>query len=810
MLQVEVSTPSPESPRSQTLSDLSRNASVISSSSSSGSTSSLLLNSIRPRPIRTFNSPRSRSRDAPPTPRSTNPPAYLTQELGAQTANGHDDVRRRAQSRSKSRTKSRNSSVGLRLQPDDFEFGEVLGEGSYSTVKYAVYPPTDQEYAIKILDKSHLVRKHKTEVALLEKNVLARLGPGHPGIVRLHWTFTDEWSLFFVLDLAKNGDLKTRLTDLGSFSIPCARYYTAQLVDTVAYIHSKGIIHRDLKPENLLLGDNMWLKITDFGTGKILEADSDRATTFVGTAQYISPELLISRCTHRSSDLWAVGCIIYQMIAGRFAFNGMTEYLTMNLVKNVEYTFPEGFDNEARDLVQKLLVLDPQARLGAGPPGSPNDMNALRSHPFFASIHWDSLWKDPAPPMEPGMFQRPRRSADGRNGGRQGIWDGDAGAAWDAVVGDDVVYDDDDGVEWEGDGESEGLYEGEGSVPHMYGRASPTFDGIPAPSGPYGRSAVSYHSFPRSLAFHGLDGGITEGSMAEAGAGAGDHHRIVVPPNRVVHHRPMDIVNNAGGGRRGMGMSMQTPMQMRTSRSAGSSSSSSSGSPIERMSSAMDGLRLGVDADESPRGRDRALTPIASHHDILSSGASPRRSAESANTTADSGIASLPLSPGETLIFHSSIDVPSRARRLTATLLPRALPLPLQLQSQPQAKHRHLVLTSERVLCVKMKPRAGGVGGAGGGGVGEVDVVVKSEAFLKETKKEKEKKDARAVVLDVAPSGERGFVIITSSKSQTFSAETSALAKRWLREIRVVLEGTNSGDTPPGERSSRSASPLKT
>lgn len=143
MLHIEVQTPSPEpstaAARPPTLVDLSRNASVISSSSSSSSTSSLLANTPRPRPVRTFSAPRSLSRDPPATPRAGRPPAYLAREFGLGMSDDAEELRKRAQSRSKSRTKSRNSSVGVKVQLDDFEFGEELGEGSYSTVRIVTW-----------------------------------------------------------------------------------------------------------------------------------------------------------------------------------------------------------------------------------------------------------------------------------------------------------------------------------------------------------------------------------------------------------------------------------------------------------------------------------------------------------------------------------------------------------------------------------------------------------------------------------------------------------------------------------------------
>jgi 3-phosphoinositide dependent protein kinase-1 len=142
MLQIQLTQPSPEpsAATTPTLADLSRNASVISTSSSSSSSSSLVM-PVRPRPIRTFSSPRSRSPKPPATPRASRPPQYLSKELGISVAD--EDPRhsppRAIQSRAQSKTRTRTDSFnGNKFGADDFNFGDILGEGSYSTVRNAL------------------------------------------------------------------------------------------------------------------------------------------------------------------------------------------------------------------------------------------------------------------------------------------------------------------------------------------------------------------------------------------------------------------------------------------------------------------------------------------------------------------------------------------------------------------------------------------------------------------------------------------------------------------------------------------------
>lgn len=294
----------------------------------------------------------------------------------------------------------------------DFVFGRTLGEGSYSQVLAATDRTTNREYAIKILDKKHIIKEKKVKYVNIEKDTLNRLTE-HPGIVRLYYTFQDERSLYFVIDVAPNGELLGVLKKYSSFDEECSKFYGAEILDAIEYMHSRGIIHRDLKPENVLLDEQLHVKITDFGTAKILDlskqdqfgsvsvskndpmdgADTDRAVSFVGTAEYVSPELLTDKNACKASDLWAFGCIIYQLIAGRPPFKAGNEYLTFQKIVKLDYQFPEGFPQIARDLVKKLLVLDPKARL---------PIEGIKAHPFFSGIEWGKgLWKQKPPKLRP-------------------------------------------------------------------------------------------------------------------------------------------------------------------------------------------------------------------------------------------------------------------------------------------------------------------------------------------------------------------------------------------------------------------------
>lgn len=285
---------------------------------------------------------------------------------------------------------------------EDFTLGRSLGEGAYGSVVLGKENATGENFAIKMLEKAHLVREKKVKYATTERDILT-LCYGHPNVVKLSYTFKDDTYLYYVMELCSNGELLGQMKHHGSFDLTSSAFYIAEITRALEHLHGKNVIHRDLKPENVLLDDKMHTKITDFGTAKVVSAEDGtraRSNSFVGTAEYVSPELLNDKVTFKASDLWALGCILYQMIAGRPPFTGASEFMIFQKVGAAEYEFPTGFPDVAKDLISKLLLTDPQARLGAQGYGD------LKAHPFFtengiAVGDWDSLHERDPPPIRP-------------------------------------------------------------------------------------------------------------------------------------------------------------------------------------------------------------------------------------------------------------------------------------------------------------------------------------------------------------------------------------------------------------------------
>ncbi|CUS23768.1 LAQU0S11e03862g1_1 [Lachancea quebecensis] len=291
--------------------------------------------------------------------------------------------------------------------PESYVFLERLGQGSYSTVFRAVERANGlRNYAIKVCSKKHIIRERKVKYVTIEKDLLNLLARGgHPGVVRLFCTFHDTDNLYYVLEFVSGGELLGLVRRMGRLPEEWCRRIASQLVDTVDYMHAKGVIHRDLKPENVLLSQEGRIVITDFGAAccasEVGSAPGavDRAASFVGTAEYVSPELLLhSQCSF-GSDVWALGCIIYQLTQGAPPFRGETELQTFEKIVALDYKWVYAAPPLIVALVQSILVLDPLQRPSA---------KQLKKNPWFAPVNWDdraTLWK--------GIWEVPNKAKSG-------------------------------------------------------------------------------------------------------------------------------------------------------------------------------------------------------------------------------------------------------------------------------------------------------------------------------------------------------------------------------------------------------------
>lgn len=200
------------------------------------------------------------------------------------------------------------------------------------------------------------------------------------------------------MEYANGGELFFHLSRERVFTEERARFYGAEIVSALEYLHSRDVVYRDIKLENLMLDKDGHIKITDFGLCK--EGISDGATmkTFCGTPEYLAPEVLEDNDYGRAVDWWGLGVVMYEMMCGRLPFYNQDHERLFELILMEEIRFPRTLSPEAKSLLAGLLKKDPKQRLGGGP----SDAKEVMEHRFFLSINWqDVVQKKLLPPFKP-------------------------------------------------------------------------------------------------------------------------------------------------------------------------------------------------------------------------------------------------------------------------------------------------------------------------------------------------------------------------------------------------------------------------
>jgi serine/threonine protein kinase len=284
---------------------------------------------------------------------------------------------------------------------DSFKMIKVIGKGSFGKV-FLVRDISSQGrmYAMKVLQKEHIIRRNQVEHTKTERNVLGYIK--HPFIVGLNFAFQTRDKLYFVLDYCAGGELFFHLGRVGTFPEDRARFYTAEIALALEHVHKLDIIYRDLKPENVLLDTQGHVRLTDFGLSKEgITNNVSGATSFCGTPEYLAPEILNRQGHGRAVDWWSLGALLYEMLTGLPPFYSKDRERLFEKIRNSPLTFPhDKVSRNARTLLSGLLTRDPKYRLGSGP----SDAEEVKSHVFFAEadIDWDVLMKREYPaPWEP-------------------------------------------------------------------------------------------------------------------------------------------------------------------------------------------------------------------------------------------------------------------------------------------------------------------------------------------------------------------------------------------------------------------------
>lgn len=292
---------------------------------------------------------------------------------------------------------------------DDFDLIRVIGRGSYAKVLMVELKKNKRIYAMKVIKKELVTDDEDIDWVQTEKHVF-ETASNHPFLVGLHSCFQTPSRLFFVIEFVRGGDLMFHMQRQRRLPEEHARFYSAEICLALNFLHDKGIIYRDLKLDNVLLDHEGHIKLTDYGMCKEGIRRGDTTSTFCGTPNYIAPEILRGEDYAFSVDWWALGVLLYEMLAGRSPFDVVgatdnpdqnTEDYLFQVILEKTIRIPRSLSVKAASILKGFLNKNPADRLGCH---KETGFMEIMSHPFFKTIEWELLeQKQIPPPYRPSL-----------------------------------------------------------------------------------------------------------------------------------------------------------------------------------------------------------------------------------------------------------------------------------------------------------------------------------------------------------------------------------------------------------------------
>ncbi|XP_051128204.1 CBL-interacting serine/threonine-protein kinase 23-like [Andrographis paniculata] len=245
-----------------------------------------------------------------------------------------------------------------------YELGRTLGEGSFAKVKFARNLETEENVAIKILDKEKLL-KHKM-ISQIKREISTMKLIRHPNVIRMFEVMASKTRVYIVMEFVTGGELFDKIAAKGRLKEDEARKYFQQLINAVDYCHSRGVYHRDLKPENLLLDANGVLKVSDFGLSALPQQvrDDGLLHTTCGTPNYVAPEVINNKgYDGAKADLWSCGVILFVLMAGFLPFEESNLMALYKKIFKADFSCPQWFSTSAKKLIKRILDPNPATRI---------------------------------------------------------------------------------------------------------------------------------------------------------------------------------------------------------------------------------------------------------------------------------------------------------------------------------------------------------------------------------------------------------------------------------------------------------------